>query len=52
MKDVVERNLCFLVKCENGSSQLGIMSHPQGFLANEFQNFLLNKKDVPEEKRR
>ena len=52
LKDVVERNLYSFVKSDNGSSQLGIMSHPQGFLANEFQNFLLDKKDVSEEKRR
>ena len=52
VSDVIERNLYLLVKSENGTSSSGILSHPQGLLANEFQKFLLTRDENNDEKRR
>ena len=52
MKDVVQWNLYLLVKSENGILHSGILNHPQGLLVNEFQNFLLSRSDINDDRRR
>jgi len=52
LKDVVDRNLYLLVKSDDAIVKLGIMGHPQGFLVNEFQNFLSSRKEFSEESRK
>ena len=52
LKDVVDRNLYLLVKSDDAIVKLGMMGHPQGFLVNEFQNFLSSRKEFSEESRK